>query len=286
MSKRQKIWILIGISVYLLVNILLYIFIPNSILEYGNITPEAFLSSRPSILLFNTWTLIVPSSTIIVYVLGIQIVLLGYLFIKDNQRNWGVSLLFWGIGTILAGTSYQGLGYELKCVGNEYCHFTSWFELSYLFTTAISISLMGFAFAKHFTKGKRLKYLKKYSEIALIIYTVLLLMGAILENKTLISYELFSVFFMPLFLAFFIINLLNYKKNKTDIDKTFIILWILFLIINIAYYAYYIPGFTESLYDKSGIWISANDVLHVGLIGWFLYFQIVIRKQLKNQIST
>lgn len=285
MIKRQKKWILIGLGVYLIINLLLFVFMPSNILLDGNVTPAAFLEGRPSIELFNTWTIIVPSSTIIVYILGIQILYLGYLFIKDNQRVWGISLLFWGIGTILAGTSYQGLGYELKCDGNEYCQFTSWFELSYLFATAISISLMGFAFAKRFTTGKTLKYLKRYSEIVLFGYTGLLLLGSILENQLLISYELFTIFFMPLFVVFFIINIVNYKRNNNDLDKAFIILWILFLVVNIAYYAYYIPGITETLYTNTGIWFSANDVLHVGLIGWFLYFQLVIKKQLKTQMS-
>ena len=280
MTKRQKKWIFIGLGVYVVINLVLYIFMPETILQNGNITPEVFLSSRPSIVLFNTWTIIVPSSTIIVYILGIQILYLGYTLMKDKQYHWGASLLFWGIGTILAGTSYQGLGYELKCSGNEYCQFTSWFELSYLFTTAISISLMGFAFAKSFTTGKCLMYLKGYSEVALILYTILLIIGSVISSQLLISYELFTVFFMPLFVVFFVINILNNKKHKNDLEKAFIRLWILFLIVNVAYYVYYIPGITEMLYENTGIWFSANDVLHLGLIGWFAYFQLVIRKKL------
>jgi hypothetical protein len=257
---------------------------PNSILQSGNITPEEYLASKPSMLLFNRWIIIVPSSTIIVYLLGIQILYVGYRLIRENSPTFGVSLLFWGVGTLLAGTSYQGFGYELKCDGNTYCQFTSWFELSYLFTTAISISLMGFAFSKRFTKGKVTSYLKMYSEIAIILYTIVLVLGAILENSILISYELFSIFFMPLFVVFFLVNIRNYQETKHPIDTSFIKLWIYFLIVNVAYYVYYLPGFTDTLYQNTGIWFSANDVLHVGLMLWFAYFNQVIRKGLEKQV--
>lgn len=280
MSKKAKSWITIGIFVYLLLNILLFIFMPTSILANPLTTPSAFLGERPSLVIFDRLTIIVPSSTLFVYLLGIQILYIGYRFIKENQRVWGVSLLFWGLGTLLAGTSYQGLGYELKCNGLTYCQFTSWFELSYLLATAISISLMGFAFAKQFTNGKTKIYLKRYSEVALFVYIFILLLGSILSNHLLISYEIFSLFFMPLFLVFFVLNIINYKKNKDSLNKSFILLWLLFLFVNVAYYAYYIPGFTQTLYTNTGIWFSANDVLHVGLMIWFFYFYTIFKKDL------
>ncbi len=266
--------------IILLVLILLYLFMPTGILLNPLMTPENYLASKPYIELFNKYIIIVPSSTIIVYLLGIQIIVMSIILIKDNQKLWGLSLLFWGIGTILAGTSYQGLGYELKCSDQPYCLFTSWFELAYLFVTAISISLMAIGFAERFTHNKTKQYLIGYGKIALVLYTVILLLGAVLNNQMMISYELFTVFFMPLFLVFFIINIRNYKTNKNSLDYSFIILWILFLIVNLAYYIYYFLGITSNLYTSTGIWFSANDVLHVGLILWFAYFHLKIRKEL------
>ncbi len=95
-----------------------------------------------------------------------------------------------------------------------------------------------------------------------------------------ISYELFTVFFMPLFIVFFVINIRNYKNNKNRLDKSFIILWLGFLAVNLGYYAYYFLDFTSKLYTQTGIWFSANDVLHVGLILWFLYFQLKVKIEL------
>lgn len=268
--------------VLIFVLVWVYVFMPTGILTDPLMTPEKYLDERPFIELFGSLIVIVPSSSVIVFALGIQIILLGVLLIKDKQKPWGLSLIFWGIGTILAGTSYQTLGYELKCANRTHCLFTSWFELAYLWTTAISISLMAKAFAERFSHGKTKRYLIGYGRIALFGYGLILLLGAFLENRIMISYELFTVFFMPLFVVFFVINILNYRQNKNKLDHAFIVLWLLFLGVNVAYYVYYFSGITSILYDDLGLWFSANDVLHVGLILWFAYFQIKIRKELNR----
>jgi hypothetical protein len=271
--------------IFMIVLILLYIFMPSGILVEPNITPAEYLNSIPYVTIFNRWIIITPLSTIIVYVLGIQIMLIGSLFIKNHQTVWGISLLFWGLGTLLAGTSYQGLGYELKCRDLIFCQFTSWFELSYLFVTAISIAMMAVAFAQEFLNKDHQKYLVRYAKYALIVYTVLLVTGSILENRILISYEIFTVFFMPLFVVFFVINIMNYRKHQDQLNRSFIQLWIWFLIVNVAYYAYYIPGFTESLYENTGLYFSANDVLHIGLMGWFGLMLFSFKKHLFHSLS-
>lgn len=276
LKRRTIIYGLISLTVL----ILLYVFMPKEILMTPLMTPEDFLASRPFMELDNGWIIIEPSSSLMVFVLGIQIFIMGLFLIKDNLKLWGLSLLFWSVGTILAGISYQTFGYELKCSGQAYCLFTSWFELAYLFTTAVSISLMAFAFAQKFTTNRTTKYLVGYGKIALVIYTLILVLGSIFNNQLMISYELFTVFFMPLFLVFFIINIVNYKTNKNSLDNAFIKLWLLFLFVNVAYYVYFFLGYTELLYDTTGIWFSANDVLHVALILWFFYLQLKVKKEL------
>lgn len=275
----KKVTIIYG-SIGFLVLLLLYVFMPQQLLMTPLMSPEDYLATRPFIELNNGSIIIEPSSSLMVFVLGVQIFVLGLLLIKDNLRLWGLSLLFWSIGTILAGISYQSYGYELKCNGQAFCLFTSWFELAYLFTTAISISLMAFAFAQTFTANKTTKYLIGYGKVALVGYTVILILGSILNNQIMISYELFTVFFMPLFLVFFILNVLRYRTSKNRLDYEFILLWLLFLVVNVSYYVYLFLGYTELLYNSTGIWFSANDVLHVALILWFVYLQLRVKKEL------
>lgn len=274
MTHNHK--LLLGATWIGLVLILLYVYVPDGVLMEPHTQPHEYLAQKPYVRV-GDWVVIVPSSTILVYLLGIEILWIGIWLMRRRQTLWGAALLFWGVGTLLAGTSYQGLGYELRCAGLEFCRFTSWFETSYLFVTAISISLLAMAFSKDFLAGLPQQLLDGYAKGALVIYTILLLFGSILDVRFLITYELFTVFFMPLFVVFFLINVRQYRAKQDENNRRFILLWILFLVVNVAYYAYYLPGVTTSLYEATDIWFSANDVLHVGLMLWFGYLYHMFR---------
>ena len=264
---------LLFILLSIIVLVLLGIFLPNNLLLEPLVTPSEYLNSIPYWTIGDT-IIIVPSSTIFVYILGAITILLGISFLKQKREVsywWSISMIFWGLGAILAGTSYQGLGYELKCSGEVYCSFTSWFELSYLYVTAMSIAALAVAIAKSILPIDKQKPLLYYAIISSIVYPIILVLGSVLEIRFLISYELFTIFFMPLFIVFFVYSIINYRKQKDELNRTLIITWILFLAVNVSYYVYFYLGFTESLYDNFGIWFSANDVLHVLLIIWMIY---------------
>ncbi|MBI9109421.1 MAG: hypothetical protein JEZ04_21935 [Spirochaetales bacterium] len=275
----------------LTVLLLLEIFFPSDILQEPLTKPLDFLSGKPfiDINLFGTdIILIVPSSTFFVYLLGIQTVILGISFLKTKNSTkhswWSLSFIFWGIGALLAGTSYQGLGWELKCRGMEYCLFSSWFELSYLFFTALSMAAMTTAISKSVLSKAKERPLIIYGGIVLSVYMILLLTGTIASVRFLISYELFTLFFMPMFIVFFIISIIGYRKHKDKLNKTLIITWILFLVVNLSYYVYLFSGLTETLYQNFNIWFSANDVLHVTLIFWMLFIQLKLKKEISAKI--
>lgn len=281
MKITRRTIILFGIF-SVLVLVLLFIFMPTMLLQEPNITPSAYLDSIPYIYLWNTnIVLIKPSSTFFIYFLGIQTVALGASFLKNKQYEihlwWGIAMLFWGIGALLAGTSYQGFGYELKCTNYDVCIYTSWFELAYYYFTAASMSALGIAIAKTILPKDKQIFLFRYSIIAFGSYIVLQILGVILNNRFLLSYELFTIFFMPLYLIFFIYNLRLYLKQKDEVNKTLIITWLLFLVVNVSYYVYFILGIGETLYDRTGIWFSANDVLHITLILWMLFLQYKVK---------
>lgn len=267
MDKRTG---LIILSVIVLLIMLLF---PLDLLMVPNVSPLEYLELKPFVEVGNI-TVIVPSSTIIVYILGIVTIFIGIkLFrnIEPYKRYWGIALILWGIGTILAGTSYQGLGYQLKCEGQTLCLFTSWFELSYLYVTGLSIMIMGYAVA---LKSVNSDYIKRYSKIiyiGFIIYTLSLITGVIFSIKFLVTYEWFLLLFLPYFISFMVINVKRFRLDKTLIDKKLMNVWISMLVINILYFVYFYSGIAELLYNDFNIWFSANDVLHVGLIPWMIY---------------
>jgi hypothetical protein len=271
---------LLVVAVIALIMTGLFVFMPEDVLMEPRMTPLAYLGSKPYVTLFGTWVLSVPSSTLFVYALGVQIIVLGVTLNRRGHTTWAWSLIFWGIGTILAGTSYQAFGYELKCAGRDYCLFTSWFELAYLFSTAISIALMGYAFSEDLMPKAMGILFRKVIGSALVFYTFLLMLGATTSTRFLMSYELFTLFWMPFFVFYFIRNIINFTKTKSGVDKAFIVFWLFFLGVNVSYYVYHFLGLTDWLYTSNGLWFSDNDVLHVGLILWFLFFQIRIMPEL------
>lgn len=238
-------------------------------------TPKDFLGSQPYITIGDL-VLTQPSSTIIVYVLGIFIVLLGVRFLKlakqeKSKKMWGWSMILWGIGTILAGTSYQAFGYQIKSVGYEYTLFTDWWEIMYLLATATSICMMVVGMAYCVTIGKTRETMIKVAYISAPLYSIFLTIGSIVPVQILVTYEVFNLFFMPHFIVFFILNIRNYRKDGDLLNKRFIITWLSFIVVNISYYIYYWFGFSEILFNSTGIWFNQNDVLHVAILLWFGY---------------
>ena len=272
----------IGIGSFVFLVLVLLGRFPVSLEAISQITPQAYLETIPYIEL-GRYLIITPSSTVLVYLLGIITILFGVLLFKKKDDKvkmlWGVTLIIWGIGTMLAGTSYQGLGFELKCRGYQFCLFTSWFELSYLFITAISITVMGYAVAEKALKDRSKEIYLNVIGVGLIVYSLSLVVGTITEIRFLITYEYFLMFFMPYFVSFLIMNIKGYKHERNEFDKGLIIVWLLMLIVNVLYFAYFFSGIPEGLYENYGVWFSANDVLHIGLIGWMGYIYWVVNKR-------
>ena len=146
----------------------------------------------------------------------------------------------------------------------------------YLLITAISIGMLVIAMSHYVASGKTRKVMKLITYISIPLYAVILAIGSIVPFKFMVTYELFSVFFMPHFIVFFLLSIKRYRIKKDIMYKRYIITWILFLIVNVVYYVYYWLGISEKLLNSTGIWFNQNDVLHVLLLGWMIYIWIAL----------
>ena len=125
-------------------------------------TPETWLTIQPFVTIrlgSGDIILVQPSSTVLVYLLGIVAIGAGLYFwrIRGKHRSrtwWGLALLLWGLGALFAGTSYQAFSYEIKCAGREFCAWTSWWEVLYLMLSVGSVDAMMVAEAYSCTVGK------------------------------------------------------------------------------------------------------------------------------------
>lgn len=256
-------------------------------------TPETWLQIQPFTefkLASQNIIFVQPSTSIIVYFLGILTIIVGLFFLKirAGQRSriwWGIALLLWGVGALLAGTSYEAFSYAIKCAGREFCLWTSWWEILYLIASVWSIDAMILAVAYSSTTGKLRKALSVYSIINAGVYFIIVMIGVFVPIKFLISFELLLVVATPGIVAFFVINGRRYFKYKLRLDLTLLSTWIWLGVTIAAYFLYLISGNTESLWAK-GLWFSANDILHIGLIIWMLYIAFALAPQVNDTMAT
>ncbi|MFW5861580.1 MAG: DUF6962 family protein [Spirochaetota bacterium] len=247
-------------------------------------TPDQWLKTHPHLnleLFSSAFVLAKPSSSAIVYSLGVLTIIIGILFLlrRENEKSrhwWGLGLLLWGIGTLFAGTSYQAFAWEIKCAGQAFCSWTSWYEVIYMIFEVASINALLVAVAHSTVRGNALKLAKVYGAANMLVYLAVSLTGAVLPSWFMVSFELMMLFCFPGLVAAFVLNLRGYRRKKDPMNRNLVITWLLLLLVMVAYYAYLLSGIAEQLW-ADGIWFSANDVLHIGLILWMLYIAIAVR---------
>ena len=230
-----------------------------------------------------------PTSTLFVYALGILTIGVGVTFLRFQEGQvsrfwWGIALLLWGIGALLAGTSYQAFGYQIKCAGREACAWTSWWEVIYLMFQQTSIDALLVAIAYSCTTGRLQRALLVYALACALVYVVLTFIGGIIPIKSLITFEWMVWVSAPIFLVLFILNSWQYYTLRNPMDLALMGTWIGLLFIMGAYWLYDKFGITPKLWGKR-IWFSQNDVLHIGLILWMIYIATVVVGQIKDYIG-
>lgn len=249
-------------------------------------TGQEWLARQPFIELSigaRDFILMQPSSTFFVYLLGSLTIAFGIHISRNNQNQrsrkwWASALVLWGIGALLAGTSYQAFSYEIKCAAQDYCLWTSWWEILYMIFSVASVNAMILGVAHTSAGGKLRKSMLVYAFANSSVYLAFILIGVFQPVKFLISFELMLVFLTPSILYLFFLNLGRYRKDKNPIDRTLIVTWLWLAFTMVAYYTYLMLGFTEQLWQQ-GIWFSENDVLHLGLISWMIYIRFRVLKK-------
>lgn len=258
-------------------------------IEYSpKLTPEAFLKMQDwmKIEIFNlSFILSQPTSSIIVYFVSLFDLYVAYVFLINiqNQKSrlwWGIGLIFTGVGALLAGTSYQAFGYELKCGGRETCRWTNWFEINYELLSAVGMNAFLVACAYSNAEGKFRKGLILYAIINTIVYCLLTLYGAFVPIQFLVSFEFLTLASTPTVIFFIWLYTKDYNRTKNNMNLYLRNTWIILILVMVVYMVYLILGFTAPLWEK-GIWFTENDVLHVGMVYWVYY----IMKKLPNEVK-
>ena len=262
-------------------------------IRYSNpeLTPENWCEIQPCMKVKITSREIIltqPTSTFFVYLLGILTIGVGIYFfwIRGSELSrlwWGISLVLWGIGALIAGTSYQAFAYEIKCAGRQSCAWTSWWEVIYLMFQQVSMNAILVAVSYSCTTGSLRLALLVYALVSSVLYVIITLIGGIVPVKSFITFNLMVWVSTPIILLVLILNGWRYYILRDSMDFVLLGTWILLLITSAAYYLYDHLDITEKLWEKgTGIWFSQNDVLHIGLILWVIYIATIVADLIKD----
>ncbi|SHO48123.1 hypothetical protein [Desulfopila aestuarii] len=262
-------------------------------IEYSDqeLTPENWCEKQPCMrvnIASREIILTQPTSTFFVYLLGVLTTGIGiyFLLIRGSELSrlwWGISLILWGIGALLAGTSYQAFAFEIKCRGRSKCSWTSWWEVVYLMLQQVSVNAMLVAVAYSCTSGRVLNILLGYALLSSVVYCLMILVGALVPIKSWLTFNVMVWVSVPVYLLTVLINGSRYYMFGSQMDLVLLGTWALLLLTSIMYCMYDNLGLTEKLWARGkGLWFSQNDVLHVGLILWVIYIGIAVAHQITD----
>jgi hypothetical protein len=153
--------------------------------------------------------------------------------------------LLWGIGALLAGTSYETFGYEIKCAGRKVCSWTSWWEVTYLMLQQVSINAMLVAVAYSCTTGTFKKVLLCYALVSSLVYVILICIGGIVPAKSLITFEFMVWVSAPVFFFFCFFNAWRYYVLGDSMDFVLLGTWVILFGTMMAYWIYSKKGITK-----------------------------------------
>jgi hypothetical protein len=103
-----------------------------------------------------------------------------------------------------------------------------------------------------------------YAVLNLVIYVAVTVAGVLLPSAFLLSFELLLLFAVP---ALVVAAALAIRRWQEPLARRILWVLVLLVLVQVAYLVYFALGITESLW-ASGIYFSANDVLHVGMLVW------------------
>jgi hypothetical protein len=261
----------------------------DSILSDPPQTPGSWLTIQPFAVIkvgSHSIFLMQPSTTVVVYLLGLLSIGVGLHFLRLRAGQWsrfwwGIALVLWGIGALLAGTSYEAFSYAIKCAGREVCLWTSWWEVLYLILSLWSIVAMMLAVAYSSSTGKLRRAVSVCAILIGVLYFIAVIAGAVTPVKFLISFELLLAVAAPCVIASAVINGWRYVNDKQALDLACLGAWLWLGITIAAYFFYLKSGISKTLW-ANGVWFSENDVLHIGLILWMIYIASILAPRVKD----
>ncbi len=257
----------------------------DTLLYQPQTTPEEWCAQRPCVEVGGV-VLAEPWSSALVFALALLWIGVGIYFLASRRgqrsRVWfGISLVLGGLAAGSAGISYQAFSYELKCAGREYCVLTNGYEIAYSLLQVASMSAMVVAVAFALASARARRGIMIYAVLNVVVYVLVTMLGIVLPSAFLLSFELLLVFAIP---ALVIAAVLAVRRRSESLARRVLWVLVLLVLVQVAYLVYFSLGVSESLW-ASGVYFSANDVLHVGMLAWLAVTGLALGPTLRDSTS-
>ncbi len=249
------------------------------------VTPETWRQIQPCReVRLGKRTLVItqPTSTFWVYLLGGLTTAMGIkcAWLSDGEELrawWSLALLLWGVAALLAGTSYQAFGFHIKCSGRAVCSWTSWWEVSYLILQYWSMCALLIADALMSTSNWMRRALIFYAVSTAALYTVSVLAGALRPIRSWITFERLVLVSAPIYFLLVANSTQRWFASGNAVDANLLLTWMGLLLSIICYAVYDYARIGPRMWREGrGRWFSENDVLHVTLILWMAFIELVL----------
>lgn len=258
----------------------------DTLLYQPQTTPQEWCAQRPCVEAGGV-VLAEPWSSALVFALALLWIGVGIYFLASRRgqrsRQWfAISLVLGGLAAGSAGISYQAFSYELKCAGREYCVLTNGYEIAYSLLQVASMSAMVIAVAFALASARARRGITIYAVLNVVVYVLVTILGILLPSAFLLSFELLLVFAIP---ALVIAAVLAVRRRSESLARRVLWVLVLLVLVQIAYLVYFSLGITESLW-ASGVYFSANDVLHVGMLIWLVVTGVALGPALRDRAAS
>ena len=258
----------------------------EALLYQPQTTPEEWCAQRPCVEVGGV-VLAEPWSSVLVFALALLWIGVGIYFLASRRgqrsRQWfGISLVLGGLAAGSAGISYQAFSYELKCAGREYCVLTNGYEIAYSLLQVASMSAMVVAVAFALASERARRAMTAYAIVNVAIYIVITIAGILMPSALLLSFEVLLLFAVP---ALILVAVLAIRNWQDSLARRILWVLVLLVLVQVAYLVYFALGITESLW-ASGIYFSANDVLHVGMLIWLVVTGVALGPALRDRAAS
>lgn len=229
------------------------------------ITSDSWCDLHPCIEI-GTFVISQPTSSIIVLISSLYAVLLSFK-IMSFHKYWSLSLMLGGVAAIFAGFEYQAFGYEIKCSGQMYCDDYSVFSIIYNLLTMLAFSIAIFSLANRYQNY----FLKRWAYISFLSYVVITSIAYVEGYENLLGFNFLIISLIPSIII--TLNLLI--DNQDNLTKLLLQSICLIVVVILIYFLYLSIGI-QSILWSNGIWISSDDVLHIGMIIWISHLDMVV----------